>query len=201
MWIILILRSKPCVAYVCCVKGPVIIYHGEGGGRSWVGVFRLCQNKIHLIPLRMCNILTFLPRWKSIFCSFSPPPPIFLLQRLIPSPLPLKTVIRARIIGSTQSLGDPRSNVLTLYIIPFSCSICRAFNRSVDGPRWGGRRLGSRSTIEETLNEVPEMKKKETKLKEICYTDKLMCVSLCLSYCNFHGSEVLVVFLRILYLR
>lgn len=75
IWIILILRSKPCVAYVCCVKGPVIIYHGEGGGRSWVGVFRLCQNKIHLIPLRMCNILTFLPRWKSIFCSFSPPPP------------------------------------------------------------------------------------------------------------------------------
>lgn len=40
--------------------------------------------------------------------------------------------------------------------------------------------MGSRSTIEETLNEVPEMKKK-TKLKEICYTDKLMCVSLCLS--------------------
>ena len=57
--------------------------------------------------------------------------------------------------------------------------------------------MGSRSTIEETLNEVPEMKKK-TKLKEICYTDKLMCVSLCLSQCNFlskqRGSEVLVVF-------
>ena len=38
--------------------------------------------------------------------------------------------------------------------------------------------MGSRSTIEETLNKVPEMKKKKkTKLKVICYTDKLMCVS------------------------
>lgn len=38
--------------------------------------------------------------------------------------------------------------------------------------------MGSRSTIEETLNEVPEMKKKKkTKLKVICSTDKLMCVS------------------------
>lgn len=58
--------------------------------------------------------------------------------------------------------------------------------------------MGSRSTIEETLNEVPEMKKKKkkTKLKVICSTDKLVCVSLCLSYCNFlskqRGSEVLL---------
>ena len=56
--------------------------------------------------------------------------------------------------------------------------------------------MGSRSTIEETLNEVPEMKKKKKKLKVICSTDKLMCVSLCLSYCNFlskqRGSEVLL---------
>ena len=57
--------------------------------------------------------------------------------------------------------------------------------------------MGSRSTIEETLIEVPEMKKKKkTKLKVICSTDKLICVSLCLSYCNFlskqRGSEVLL---------